>query len=102
MIMNYYGSVRVALSTVYPEYDWKVWKFERVHKWNDICNQREYLDWISGDQLNIQTAPDDWYSLATESINQSIFQEVQSTIGYSKKLIVLYIFSIGLFWMLWR
>lgn len=46
--IQYEGSIYKLLSTVYSEVEWIPWKFSHVPRgfWNDINNQRKYLDWL--------------------------------------------------------
>ena len=66
ILRDYNSSTMRLLTTVYPEYDWLPWKFERVpHRfWENVENQRKFLDWASV-QLNIKKL-DDWYQIKTE------------------------------------
>jgi hypothetical protein len=44
-----------------PEYEWLPWKFVRLQNnyWNDVNNQRKFLDWASK-ELKIKEMSD-WY-----------------------------------------
>jgi hypothetical protein len=61
-------SLSKALQTVFPDVDWKIWKFKQVSSgfWKDIQNQRKFfLD--AQKELNIQS-PEDWYKVTTSQI----------------------------------
>src|SRR5689334_21955923 len=57
-----------ALKTIYPEYDWMIWRFKRVPKgyWErvgkGVCEQKRMLDWL-GEQLSIKSL-DEWYRVS--------------------------------------
>jgi hypothetical protein len=63
LLEKYHGSLYMMLSSIYPEYDWLPWKFEKTPQnyWGDTENQRKYLDWAAT-QLGIKD-PSDWYSV---------------------------------------
>ncbi len=65
------GSLFKLLSTVYPDHDWKEWRFKQVSKgyWNDT-NTKEYLDWLS-QKLKISSL-DDWYNIPANQIHRSL------------------------------
>jgi hypothetical protein len=57
-----YSRIRL-LSSVYPEYEWLPWKFQGTTRkyWEDINNQRKFLDWAAK-QLNISDLSG-WYNV---------------------------------------
>jgi len=64
VISNHYGgSPRRAIVDIYPDYDWKTWKFTNVppNYWKDDDNCKKYLKWASK-ELNIEEL-DDWYGV---------------------------------------
>jgi hypothetical protein len=64
VINNHYsGSPRKAICDIYPEYDWKPWKFvySPPNFWKDDDNCREYLTWLAK-ELGFHSF-DDWYQL---------------------------------------
>jgi hypothetical protein len=63
---KYNGSPALLLSTVYPEYEWLVWKFSKCSNkfWEDDKNKRQFLDWV-GKQLGIKEFSD-WYKVSTK------------------------------------
>jgi hypothetical protein len=66
---KYNDSLALLLSTLYPEYDWLPWKFERAPRnyWEDENNQRKYVDWVSK-ELNIKKM-EDWYKVSVKVSN---------------------------------
>ena len=66
--LHYDGSLVKALQALYPEKNWQVWKFLHVpHEfWNDIENQRIFLNWLSKELL-IENL-DDWYKVNPSKI----------------------------------
>jgi len=66
LLVNYYnGSLIKALSTVYPEREWKYEKVPRGY-WEDLENQKEYFEMLSS-KLGIKKL-DDWYTLRAEDV----------------------------------
>ena len=66
----YYGSSLIlCLQTIFPEFDWKVWRFSHVAKgfWTDEANVKKYLEWLA-DQLDIVDASD-WKNVTTAQIH---------------------------------
>jgi hypothetical protein len=51
------------LKSVYPEYDWLPWKFDKTPTfyWDDVKNQRKFLDWAAK-ELDIKEMGD-WYKV---------------------------------------
>jgi hypothetical protein len=51
------------LTTVYHDYHWLPWKFEKTPKnyFSEISNQRIFLDW-AGKELGIKEMSD-WYNI---------------------------------------
>lgn len=54
LLNKYNGSPSLLLSTMYPDYDWLIWKFDQVPKnfWHDNKNKRKFFDCV-GKQLGI-------------------------------------------------
>ena len=71
LLEKYNGSPSKLLMSVYPEYNWILFKFDTVPKnyWDDINNQKEYLDWL-GNQLNYKSM-DDWYKIRGKDIEEN-------------------------------
>jgi hypothetical protein len=53
-----------ALQTIFPERDWKVWKFQRVSRgyWNDASNRRKFLLELA---TKIRLNKNEWNSIST-------------------------------------
>jgi len=71
ILENYYSkSIRRALRTIYPEYNWIETKFLHVSKnyWKDLENQKNFLEEI-GKKLNI-TKLEDWYGVKYDDIEK--------------------------------
>lgn len=68
LLTHYGGSVAKALKTIYPDYNWQFWKFSAVPvgEWEDIPNQRAYMDWYAK-EYGINT-PLDWYKVSAADI----------------------------------
>jgi len=67
----YKGSPSKALMDVYPEHDWKLWKFGSLPKrfWNPIENQRQYFDWL---KLHLGYSDmEDWYKVTIEDFHRN-------------------------------
>ncbi len=73
LIKRYEGSLIKALITVYPEHNWKEWRFTNVPRnyWKDINHQRKYLDWL-GNELQIHKY-ENWYDVNISGIG-TLFQ----------------------------
>jgi hypothetical protein len=56
------------LTHVYPEYPWKPWLVDKMHKggWNDINMVTRYVEWLEK-QLNIVEL-EDWYGYTNQHI----------------------------------
>ncbi len=54
LVHHYYGnSLILALQSVYPEYQWQPWKFNKVPSgwWEDESNAIQYIEWLT-DQID--------------------------------------------------
>ncbi len=69
LLKIYEGSLPLLLTTVYPNYDWLMWRFERCPKdfLEKVENQRKFVNWASK-QLKINIL-DDWYKISKQVIN---------------------------------
>lgn len=63
-----------GLQTVYPEHDWKPWKFKYVSwgYWNDSSTHRQYFDWL-GKQLNVTQVCYSLHSIKLLNIEHSFY-----------------------------
>lgn len=70
LMQHFGGSLRRALSTVYSDYNWQLWRFGQVPSghWEEPKNQRQYLDWLSG-ELQIESFSE-WYLVSLEDIQE--------------------------------
>src|SRR5271170_4757712 len=59
----YNGSPVNALLSIYPDFDWIIWKFKCVPQgfWKDKMNQKKFFDWV-GKKLGIKSF-EDWYNI---------------------------------------
>lgn len=76
----YKDSIAAALYDLFPEYNWKFWKFEKspgsniyisnklVGSWSSKENQREFLDDLYR-KLNMKSF-DEWYTVRPEVIEE--------------------------------
>ena len=55
-----------VISSVYPEYEWLPWRFEKVpkHYWDSLENQRKFIEW-AGKELQIKEMSD-WYNVSNK------------------------------------
>jgi hypothetical protein len=60
--------IYTALQAIYPEHHWSPEKFKRhpAHYWNDLNNQRQYLDSIY-DKLQLKSTAD-WLYVTSDQI----------------------------------
>lgn len=88
LLEKYGDSCSEVIISAYPEYDWTIWKFERVPRcyWNHEENRRSFLDWI-GQQLGFKNL-DDWYNITAKDILDNGGQELLGQYGgLSNKII---------------
>jgi hypothetical protein len=78
IVQDLYGNSLVkALTTVYPEFTWHVWKFsEKVpHSyWTHMQHQRLFFDWLA-EQLDIREL-DDWYQYSAVFIKEHVASNI--------------------------
>jgi hypothetical protein len=68
-LSKYYNSSPIKLVTsMYPNYNWLIWKFEVVPNgyWKNKKFQKEYMEWL-GRKLGY-TAMEDWYKINNKDI----------------------------------
>ncbi len=72
-LLDRYGhSVYTMIQTLYPEYDWKVWRFKhgrdesKYDYFADMDNQRKYLEDV-GMELGV-TKMEDWYGITMKDV----------------------------------
>ena len=48
VLRHFKDSLATALESVYPEYIWFPWPFDKVPQqyWKDISNHRKYFEWL--------------------------------------------------------
>lgn len=64
-LLKKYKDSRVALlSSLLPDHEWLPWKFSKSSRnfWDDISNQRSFLNWHGKNKLQIQQM-EDWYNV---------------------------------------
>eukprot|EP01127_Copromyxa_protea_P018899 TRINITY_DN6034_c0_g1_i2.p1 TRINITY_DN6034_c0_g1~~TRINITY_DN6034_c0_g1_i2.p1 ORF type:complete len:495 (+),score=68.20 TRINITY_DN6034_c0_g1_i2:18-1502(+) len=68
LLDHYSGSLFSALEDLYPDHNWKFYKFKTVPKnfWLSIQNQRNFFDNLAG-TLGI-SKPEDWYTVSYKDI----------------------------------
>ncbi len=59
----YNNSLFNLLSTVYPDYDWLPWRFDRCPKdfWSNVNNQIKFVKWAAN-ELKIKEM-NDWFKI---------------------------------------
>lgn len=70
LLQNYYDhSLTKALTSIYKEYNWQLWRFEKVpkHYWDDFANVKKAFNWLSN-KLEISDL-DDWYSISVVQLH---------------------------------
>jgi very-short-patch-repair endonuclease len=85
LLSSYYNlSIQKMLKTIYPDYKWIPWKFERVSNnfWDDEENQRNYIKWLFK-ELKYETI-EDWYKINQQDFNNNHGGGLVNTL-YSKK-----------------
>lgn len=69
MLLNHYNNSPVqAITAIYPDYTWLLWKFHQTPKgfWPDINNQRLFFNWM-GEKLNIKHM-DGWRNVSLAEV----------------------------------
>lgn len=72
LLSDWYGnSLSRALVSLFPEYDWKNWKFRQVpsHFWDSRQNQKDFMDDL-GKQLGISNL-EEWNNISTSTISDN-------------------------------
>jgi hypothetical protein len=98
---HYNNSPSTALMTIYPNHDWKVWKFQKVPQghWDHMENQREFFDWIA-ESLCIHSQWD-WYKVTKTQIIQNGGESLLSYYQTSPSNALISIYADSS-WQLWR
>lgn len=71
-IIQFHGNSHIKLLiNSYPEYNWKIWKFNKVPSsyWNELKNQRHFFDDL-GKELGYEKQ-EDWYKIQKVNIEMS-------------------------------
>jgi hypothetical protein len=70
ILEHYNDSIFHALRSIYPEFQWQGWKFDKVktHFWEETKNIDEFITWFSN-QIGI-TKIDDWYNVSFDQIQK--------------------------------
>ena len=73
LLSKYYGgSMFKALAHIYPEHDWKAWRFSRVPTgfWQDKRNQFELMEWLV--KKLFVSKFEDWYRISVQQIERIV------------------------------
>lgn len=73
MLPHYENSLQILLENMFPDFNWLPWKFSVMTKnyWNDISNQKKYMDWVSK-ELNIIEFSD-WYNVSGKYLQNNFY-----------------------------
>jgi len=87
--------------SIYPEFDWVVWKFKIVPHgfWNDNKKQRKFFNWI-GTQLGFKSF-EDWYNITHRDIIKHGGRALLSYYNNSPMNAVLSIYR-DFDWLVWK
>jgi hypothetical protein len=68
LIRQHNHSTSTLLSTVYPDYNWLPWKFDKCPNfyWNDFNNHKKFIEWAA-QQLKIKEMSD-WYNVTVKDL----------------------------------
>ena len=76
LLSHYYNDspikfVKIILKTIYPEYEWFEWKFDKTTQnyWDNIENQKDYMNWLFN-HLEYNKI-EDWYNLNANIIGNN-------------------------------
>ena len=63
-LLQHTKSLASLLVSVYPQYNWHTWKFNKVPQgfWSSIENQKQFMNW-AGSELKIKDMSD-WYKIS--------------------------------------
>ena len=66
MLKLYKYSIIQLLSSVYPEYEWLPWKFNKAPNkyWENVETHKKFVEW-AGKELGIKDLSD-WYKVTTK------------------------------------
>lgn len=84
LLFEYYGNSLVkALLKIYPERQWKPWRFSSVPHgfWRDTIQQRNFMDEFGRDYK--VTCFDDWYTIEQDKILERGANNLLQEFGYS-------------------
>ena len=71
LLLYYNSSISTLITSIYPNYNWLIWKFQRVPigYWEDIKHQKEYMEWL---KLELgYTTPEDWYKISKKVLQNN-------------------------------
>eukprot|EP01114_Cavostelium_apophysatum_P016893 TRINITY_DN4898_c1_g1_i1.p1 TRINITY_DN4898_c1_g1~~TRINITY_DN4898_c1_g1_i1.p1 ORF type:complete len:482 (+),score=101.22 TRINITY_DN4898_c1_g1_i1:85-1530(+) len=70
MLEYYDNSPIMALTKIFPEHKWQLWKFPRAAQkyWKDPTMQKEYMDWLFK-ELSLRSM-EDWYQVQEQDFIQ--------------------------------
>jgi hypothetical protein len=69
-IRTYYGSLKNALETLYPQHNWNSHRLRTPHRhWGDEQTQKEALEKFGREHLGVKQL-DDWYRVTAEKIHR--------------------------------
>eukprot|EP01127_Copromyxa_protea_P021077 TRINITY_DN7155_c0_g1_i1.p1 TRINITY_DN7155_c0_g1~~TRINITY_DN7155_c0_g1_i1.p1 ORF type:complete len:593 (-),score=123.15 TRINITY_DN7155_c0_g1_i1:168-1946(-) len=71
LLSSYYGSSYInALKSIYPDHDWKIWKFAATPKgfWGHVVHQRQFFDHLAEFRGFVHER--DWYKITKKDIAQ--------------------------------
>jgi len=103
LLQRYYNSSpSSALKSVYPEHNWKLWRFHSKPKgyWNNEANHKQFFEWSKA-QLGYKCM-DDWYKVTREDIDKNGGGGLLSNIHNSSPSLVLKSVYPEHNWELWR
>ena len=67
LLEHYKRSPHLLIQSVYPEYNWLIWRFDCVERyWDNIEHHRIFMDWFS--KHNNFKSMDDWYNVSQKDI----------------------------------
>jgi hypothetical protein len=101
LLAKYARSPIQVLQNVYPEYDWKPWRFQNCPKdtWDDFENHRGFMD-----DLKVKlgyTTMDDWYKLTYDVLQANKGRQLLGRYNHSTSLVVRTVYP-EYDWKFWR
>lgn len=101
MLRLYKNSPSTLITSSFPNYSWKIWKFTQVphHFWDSKENQLEYMEWLAK-ELNVNSM-EDWYKVTQRLITKHYGAHLLRLYNNSTSALITSLFP-NYPWKLWK